>query len=104
MRDPSVPIEWGREVEGHLPVGGAAFYSFRAEPGQLFQASLGSEKFVPVLHLFDTHGSLVGRSGDDADVLEGRITHMVVKGGLYRLQVSSLGDGGGGDFRLALKA
>ncbi|HEV3438761.1 MAG TPA: PPC domain-containing protein [Gemmata sp.] len=41
-------------------------------------------------------------SSNDGDG-EGRITHMVVNEGMYRLQVSSLGDGGGGDFRLALK-
>lgn len=103
VRDPSVPFAWGKEVEGNLPVGGAAFYSFKAAPGQLFQASLASQKFVPVLRLSDRHGSLVGSSGDDADGLEGRITHMVVQEGLYRLQVSALGDGGGGDYRLALK-
>ncbi len=103
VRDPSVPVAWGPEVEGNLPVGGAAFYTFKAVPGQLFQAGLASQKFVPVLRLYDVHGGLVGSSGDDADGLAGRITHMVVNEGLYRLQVSSLGDGGGGDFRLALK-
>ena len=46
MSDPSVPIEWGKEVEGSLPVGGTAFYSFKAKPGQLFQAGLVSRKFV----------------------------------------------------------
>jgi hypothetical protein len=102
-RDPSVPVDWGKEVEGSLPVGGGAFYTFTAAPGQLLQASLASQKFVPVLRLYDMYGSLVGQSGDDADALEGRITHMVVREGLYRLQVASLGDGGGGDFRLALK-
>src|SRR5207249_6926595 len=79
-----------------------AFYSFQAAPGQLFQAGLASQKFVPLLRLYDGQGTLVAGSGDDADALEGRITHMVVKPGLYRLQVSSLGDGGGGDYRLAL--
>lgn len=103
IRDPSVALAWGREVEGSLPVGAATFYSFQATPGQLFQASLASQKFVPVLHLYDRHGNLVGSSGDDTDGLEGQITHMVVKKGLYRLQVGSLGDGGGGDFRLTLK-
>lgn len=102
MRDPSVPITLGKDVADNLPVGGAAFYSFQAAPGQLFQANLGSQKFVPVLRLYDQHGGLVGSSGDDADGLEGRLTHMVVAKGLYRLQVSSLGDGGGGDYRLAL--
>src|SRR5262249_42215228 len=103
VRDPSVAIERGQEVQGSLPVGGAGFYRFQAAPGQLFQATLASPKFVPVLRLYDGHGSLVSSGGDDADGLEGRITHMVVSGGLYRLQVASRGDGGGGDFRLALK-
>jgi hypothetical protein len=102
-RDPSVAIERGTEVQGNLPVGGAAFYSFQASPGQLFQASLAAQQFVPVLRLYDQHGSLVGDSGDDADGLEGRLTHMVVAEGLYRLHVASLGDGGGGAFHLALR-
>ena len=64
MRDPSVPLGWGQEVPGTLPVGGAAFYSFKAAPGQLFEASLASQKFVPVLRLYDLQGSLVGSSSD----------------------------------------
>lgn len=98
-RDPSVPIVPGKEAAGELPVGGTAFYSFKAAPGQLLQASLASDKFVPVLRLYDAHGTLVGVSGDEP---VGRVTHMVVTEGLYRLQVSSLGDGGGGAFRQAL--
>jgi hypothetical protein len=103
MRDPSVPLAWDKDVAGSLPVGGAAFYRFKAAPGQLLDANLVSQQFVPLLRLYDARGSLVGSSGDGADALEGRITHMVVKGGLYRLQVASFGDGGGGDFRQALK-
>jgi hypothetical protein len=103
MRDPSVPLGWGEEVGGNLPVGGAAFYRFQAKPGQLFQANLASQQFMPVLRLYDAHGSLVGQSGDDTGGLEGRLTHMVVKEGVYRLQVASLGDGGGGDFKHSLK-
>jgi hypothetical protein len=102
MEDPSTPLQRGQKIDGKLPVGGAAFYSFKAVPGQLLQASLASQKFVPVLRLYDKQGSVVAGSGDDADGLEGRLTHMVTMEGLYRLQVSSLGDGGGGDFRLAL--
>ncbi len=103
MRDPSVPIAWGQEVGDGLPVGGSLFYSFRAAAGQLVQASLTSQKFVPLLRLYDMHGSLVGSSGVESDELESRITHMTVQPGLYRLQVSALGDGGGGDFRVGLK-
>jgi hypothetical protein len=43
----------------------------------------------------------VAKCEDDADALKTRINHMVVKDGLYRLLVGSLGDGGGGEFRLA---
>ncbi len=101
-KDPSVPIFTGKDVEGNLPIGGVAFYSFNAAPGQLFQASLGSQKFVPLLRLYDAQGRLVGAGGADGDELQGRITHMVLAKGLYRLQVSSLGDGGGGEFRQSL--
>jgi hypothetical protein len=103
MRDPSVPIESGGEVSGNLPVGGAAFYSFKAASGQLFQASVTSQKFVPVLRLYDMRGNALGVSDANADGLEGRLTHMFMKEGLYRLQVSSLGNGGGGDFHQTLK-
>jgi hypothetical protein len=103
VRDPSVPLEWGKEAEGKLPVGGAAFYTFKAAPGQLFQAGLSSTDFVPVLRLTDRHGALVASSGAEGDALEAHVTHMVLTGGLYRLEVSSLGDGGGGSFRLALR-
>ena len=101
--DPTVPIGRGQEVGAGLPVGGTAFYSFNALPGQLFQASLGSQKFVPLLKLYDFRGNLVAKDDGGADDLDSRIRHMVVQEGLYRLQVSSLGDGGGGEFRLALR-
>jgi hypothetical protein len=67
------------------------------------QASLGSQKFVPLVRLYDFRGNLVGKDDGGADDRESRIRHMVVQEGLYRLQVSSLGDGGGGEFRLALR-
>ena len=101
--DPTVSLDERREVEGSLPVAGSAFYSFKAIAGQLFRASLASQKFVPLLRLYDSRGNPVESSAEGADGLESRITHMVMKPGLYRLQVSSLGDGGGGDFRLLLR-
>jgi hypothetical protein len=102
-RDPSVPIASGKDVDGDLPVGGAAFYSFQAAPGQLFEASLTSQKFVPILRLYDMHGTLVSSSSDVGDALAGRISHMIVNEGTYRLQVTSAGDGGGGEYRQSLK-
>ena len=102
MADPSVPIGEEQEASGNLPVGGATFYSFTASPGELFHVDLGSQKFVPLLRLYDARGIVVEQNSAGSDDLASRITHMVVQKGLYRLQVSSLGDGGGGDFRLAL--
>jgi hypothetical protein len=102
-RDPSIALETGKEVQGQLPVGSTAFYSFKAVPGQLFNANLASEEFVPELRLYDKEGVLLGESTANDDALAGRITRMIEKEGLYRLQVSSLGDGGGGKFRLELK-
>jgi hypothetical protein len=102
VADPTVLLERGQEVRGSLPVAGSAFYSFQAVPGQLVEARLGSEQFVPLLRLYDGRGQLV-RMNDGADGLESRLTFMVQKAGLYRLQVSSAGDGGGGDFRLGLQ-
>jgi hypothetical protein len=100
--DPSVPVERGKELKGSLPVGGSAFYSFKASAGQLVQTSLASPDFVPLLRLYDFHGRTLASDEAGRDGLESRVTQMLVEPGLYRLQVASLGDGGGGDFRLSL--
>src|SRR5262249_11736143 len=67
MRDPSIPIAWDKAVDGVLPVGGAAFFTFKAAPGQLLQARLTAQQFVPMLRLYDQRGNLVASSGDDGD-------------------------------------
>lgn len=103
LSDPTQPIDWGGAGQGSLPVGGAAFYHFSAQPGQLLEASLSAKTFYPVLRLYDQFGALVSMSDDDAGGLEATITHMVLNEGTYRVQVSSLGDGGSGDYRLALQ-
>lgn len=99
-RDPSIAIAWGKDAAGALPVGGSAFYSFKVMPGQLLEATIGSKSFAPQARLYDDQGRMVDASGEGLDA---RITHMVLSEGLYRLQVSSIGDGGGGDYRLALR-
>ena len=94
MADPSILIGQDQEASGTLPVGGSAFYSFMASPGDLLHADLGSQRFVPLLRLYDSRGNLVENSVAGTDDLQSPITHMVVHKGLYRLQVTSLGDGG----------
>jgi hypothetical protein len=101
-KDPSIEISAGKDAAGDLSVGGTAFYRFTAKSGQLVQATLTSQKFVPVLRLYDGHGRLVADNSIDADTAIGRVTHMVLSDGTYRLQVGSAGDGGGGEYRLAL--
>ncbi|MEK6238910.1 MAG: PPC domain-containing protein, partial [Planctomycetales bacterium] len=100
--DPTKPVAPGANVAGRLPVGGSAFYSFQADAGEVFQASLGSDDFDPYLRLYDARGNQVAENDDGGGSLQGRITQMFTEQGVYRLQVSSLGNGGGGDFQLAL--
>ena len=103
MADPTLAIKPDGEVDAGLPVGGTGFFGFKAMAGELFHAELGSRQFVPLLRLYDVRGNLQATSDTNSDELQGRITHMTMRAGLYRLQVSSQGDGGGGDFRLAVR-
>ena len=82
VRDPSVPIAMGRGGRGTCPWAAPPSTASRPSPGQLLQAASPRSRSSPVLRLYDAHGSLVGRSSEDADALEGRVTHMVVKEGL----------------------
>jgi hypothetical protein len=102
LSDPTVPIERSREAKDHLPIGGSAFYSFKATAGQLIQARLSSPSFAPLLRLYDVRGNFIAMN-DDAMNQTSQITYMIREAGLFRLQVSSIGDGGGGEFRLGLQ-
>jgi hypothetical protein len=103
MCDPTVPIATGKDLSGTLPVGGSAFYGFRAAPGQLLSASLRSGKFDPTLSLYNDRGDLIATNDDGGGGLGSRITRMMVEDGSYRLHVASLGDGGGGQYELDLR-
>ena len=66
------------------------------------QANLSSPSFAPFLRLYDVRGNLIAMN-DDATNQTSQITYMIREAGLYRIQVSSIGDGGGGEFRLGLQ-
>ena len=102
MRDPSSPLTVGKPTGGTLPVGGAVFYSFYGTPGQYINASLTSDTFVPVLRLFDAQGNVLENSEGNDDQ-GAKFTRLIQQEGLYRMQVVSLGDGGGGDFHAELQ-
>ena len=103
MGDPTVPIAAGQALSGTLPVGGSAFYGFRAAPGQLLSASLRSGQFDPTLSLYDDRGDLIAANDDGDGALGSLITRMMAEEGSYRLHVASLGDGGGGQYELGLR-
>jgi hypothetical protein len=102
MTDPTLPLEREKETQGTLGVGGTAFYSFEAAPGQLLHGNLTSQKFVPLLRVYDPSGHAIETSAAPDD-LASRLAHMALQAGLYRVQVASLGDGGGGEFHLLLR-
>ena len=102
MGDSAKPIDYGQEFDGSLPIGGSTFYRFQAMPGQLFQASLVSDRFDPLFRLYNSRGDLVQQNDDGDGGVGSRITHMVMTKDLYRLQVSSLGNGGAGNYHVAL--
>ena len=103
MRDPTLPIPTGQDLSGTLPVGGSAFYRFRAAPGQLLSARLRSDEFDPTLSLYNDRGDLIAKNDDGDGGLGSLITRMIVQEGSYRLQVASLGDGGGGEYKLGFR-
>lgn len=102
MKDPTQVVQPGQKLAGKLAVGGASFYSFRAQPGQLLVTNLASSSFDPLLRLYDARGDLVEENDDGGGEMGSRVSHMVRKKGEFRLQVGSVGDGGGGEFTLAL--
>ena len=103
MRDPTLPIATGQDLPGTLPVGGSAFYHFRAAPSQLLSASLKSDEFDPTLSLYDDRGDLIAKNDDGDGSLGSLITRMIVGEGSYRLHVASLGNGGGGEYELGFR-
>jgi hypothetical protein len=86
MRDPTVPIAAGQDLSAALPVGGSAFYGFRAAPGQLLSASLTSDEFDPTLSLYDGRGDLIATNDDADGDLDSLITRMMAEEGSYRLE------------------
>ena len=101
-RDPSVAIEPANRLDGELPVGSARFYELSAAAGELLECQLSAQQFVPLLRMYDASGEMVTASQVGIDETQANIQHMAVRDGTYRLQVSSLGDGGGGEYAISL--
>lgn len=102
MSEPTIPIAVGDRSARNLPVGAAAYYQFKGTPGQLVIARLTSDQFDPFLQLYDSNGQLVAENDDGDGGIGSRITHVVMKEQVFHLHVTSLGNGGGGEFELTL--
>lgn len=100
--DPSIALEPGKAAERRLPVGGAEFFTYRVRPGQLLRLECHSTAFDPLLRLTASDGTAVGENDDGGGNLSSRFEWLVRSADLQRFQVTSVGDGGGGDYRLTL--
>jgi hypothetical protein len=100
--NPSTRIETKEQLDGDLPVGSARFYELSATAGELLECRVAAAQFVPTLRMYDPTGVLVAGSEVGVDETQANIQHMAVSSGTYRLHVASLGDGGGGDYKIAL--
>ena len=100
MKDPTIDLTSDPELVKHLDVGNAAWFGFDATAGDLVKFDLGSDSFDSVLRLFDGGGRLIRENDDFEDSTDSQITYLVQKSGYFRWQVSSLGNGGGGEYKV----
>ncbi|MEQ1827105.1 MAG: hypothetical protein ABL921_14215 [Pirellula sp.] len=100
MQDPSQVIQFDDAIQSSLSVGGAAFYRLQVVAGQIIQTGVSTDKFVPVLELFDSSGRKVQSTSEEDLRTDAGITYTVSRADRFLLKVSSLGGGGGGEFRL----
>jgi hypothetical protein len=104
LHDPTVDLATEQHPTGQLAIGDAKYYGFHAKAGDLFVTKLKSRTFDTVLRLFDKDGALVAENDDFKESRNSEMSQLIKNSGYYRWQVSSLGNGGGGDFDLSFDA
>jgi hypothetical protein len=97
---PTQAVHDGQNRESKLPIGDCDYYSFEATPCELIEVSLDSEAFDSLLRLYNERGIEIASNDDINDTTNSRISFLITDKGRYRLQVSSLGNGGGGSYNL----
>ena len=102
MVDPTVEAQRSGTSEGELKLGGAKFYGFKASAGDVVTMNVQSKTFDSVLRLIDPKGEVLNFNDDFRDSRDSQITHLFKKSGYFRWQIGSLGDGGGGQFKIEL--
>ena len=101
MVDPTREAERNESSDGDLALGDAVYYGFAAKPGDVVTMSVASQTFDSVLRLFDQTGQRVAENDDFQESRNSQITQVITKKGFYRWQITSLGNGGGGQFDLS---
>lgn len=106
--DDAAPISFGDEIEGALSSSNSGdAYTFEAEQGQAFTATLIAEDFDCYLVLYDEDGNEVAYNDDAAGNLDSRLTYAVPSNGTYTLLATSYSARNGtgtssGDYTLSL--
>ncbi len=100
MTDPTIDLDTKTKTEGQLAVGGSAYYGGNLKAGDLVKMKLRSKTFDCVLKLFDHRGRMVDQNDDFENSKNSQLSRMMTRSGFYRWQISSLGNGGGGEFNI----
>ena len=100
MDDPSMALGENQELNEKMAVGGAGYFSFQASAGDLVKMKSSSDTFDCLLRLFDSQGNQIANNDDFNNSRNSEISFLAPKSGLYRWQVASLGNGGGGNYEV----
>ena len=101
MIDPTREVKRNESSDGNLALGDAVYYGFTAKPGDVVKMSVTSKTFDSVLRLFDQTGQRIAENDDFKESRDSQITQVITKKGFYRWQITSLGNGGGGQYDLS---
>ncbi len=100
--DPVYNIAIPHSLNGQISIGGSQFYRFPVSAGELVDIQLSSSNFDPYLRLYHPTGNIFTEN-DDSEDIQSRIISMLQQPGQYLIQISSVGNGGSGNYELKLK-
>ena len=100
MNDPTVALGENQELKKQMAVGGAGYFSFQASAGDLVKMKSRSDTFDCLLRLFDSQGNQIANNDDFKNSRNSEISFLAPRSGIYRWQVASLGNGGGGNYEI----
>lgn len=90
----------GDVMEGRLPVGDTDTWAVSGAPGRILRFDGASDQFDLVLSLFSPHGERVALNDDGGEGRSALLTALALEEGTFLLRVQSLGNGGGGAYRV----